>query len=425
MKQAGCNLREASDQRSSKVQKSVWSARVGNLNSNLETWKARGNVAPKSDTPLDTYHIDHLGPLASTRKDYNYLLVITDGFTKFTWIYSTKTTRTSEVIQKLECQQQILGNPRQINTDQGTAFTYNDFREYIKDESIEHCYITTGVQQGYGQVERINRTIVSVLTKLSIDNPQEWYKYVGKLQKKTLNSTHQRSIRMSPFELLVRIQEESRKTFYKKAFVYKEGDLVVIQKSQFATKSELHPKYNGPYKCLAEIPFLTDLIESRLIKYELGQLKCVLPPGGSTLVHRPVAPQRSGAQVGIQCGPECQDQHLAFISEGCSPIRHLGTRPIAVSSAKGQVGVLTFAAGVQSWGPMVSGIKDFNIKNEASWMSPKRGLRPKKQQGLGECLVCKSGKDDLPDQKQAFQTDPNKYPIKWSKNTQTLASLDS
>ncbi|UYV74561.1 hypothetical protein LAZ67_12000143 [Cordylochernes scorpioides] len=190
---------------------------------------------------------------------------------------------------KLECQQQIFGNPRRIITDQGTAFTSNDFKEYCKEESIEHCWITTGVPRGNGQVERINRTIVSVLTKLSIDNPQEWHKHVRKLQK-ALNSTHQRSIRMSPFELLVgvkmrkedlrllemieedlaltfdeerdqkrkaakqeilKIQEENRNTFNKKrkkAFVYKEGDLVVIQKPQFATKSKLYPKYIGPYK---------------------------------------------------------------------------------------------------------------------------------------------------------------------------------
>ncbi|UYV61075.1 hypothetical protein LAZ67_1003319 [Cordylochernes scorpioides] len=246
--------------------------------------KKEGMLHPisKGDTPLDTYHIDHLGPLASTRKDYNYLLVITDGFTKFTWIYPT---RTSEVIQKLESQQQIFGNPRRIITDQGTAFTSNDFKKYCKEESIEHCCITTGVPRGNGQVERINRTIVSVLTKLSIDNPQEWHKHVRKLQK-ALNSTHQRSIRMSLFELLVevkmrkedlcllemieeialtfdeerdqkrkaaklKIQEENRNTFNekrKKAFVYKEGDLVVIQMTQFATKSKLYPKYIGPWR---------------------------------------------------------------------------------------------------------------------------------------------------------------------------------
>ncbi|UYV74565.1 hypothetical protein LAZ67_12000152 [Cordylochernes scorpioides] len=173
---------------------------------------------------------------------------------------------------------------------QGTALTSNDFKEYCKEESIEHCCITTGVLRGNGQLERINCTIVSVLTKLSIDNPQEWHKHVRKLQK-ALNSTHQRSIRMSPFEILFRvkmrkedlrllemieelastfdeerdqkrkaakqeilnIQEENRNTFNKKrkkAFVYKEGALVVIQKSQFATKSKLYPKYIGPHKVI-------------------------------------------------------------------------------------------------------------------------------------------------------------------------------
>ncbi|UYV84733.1 hypothetical protein LAZ67_X003245 [Cordylochernes scorpioides] len=53
--------------------------------------------------------------------------------------------------------------------------------------------------------ERITRTIVSVLTKLSIDKPQEWHKHVWKLHK-ALNSTQHRSIRMSPFELLVGVK---------------------------------------------------------------------------------------------------------------------------------------------------------------------------------------------------------------------------
>ncbi|UYV83872.1 hypothetical protein LAZ67_X000478 [Cordylochernes scorpioides] len=254
----------------SKIKKYIQNC-ISCILSNRNHGKQKGMLHPisKGDTPLDTYHIDHLVPLASTRKDYNYLLFITDGFTKFTWIYPTKTTRTSEVIQKLECQQQIFGNPRRIITDQGKAFTSNDFKEYCsKEESIEHCCITTGVPQGNGQVERINRTIVFLLTELSIDNPQEWHKHVRKLQK-ALNSTHQRSIRKPPFEILVglkmrneedlqkqeilKIQEENRNTFNKKrkkAFVYKEGDLVVIQKTQFATKSKLYPKYIGPYKVI-------------------------------------------------------------------------------------------------------------------------------------------------------------------------------
>lgn len=56
---------------------------------------------PKGDQPLNTYHIDHLGPMTATGKLYKYLLVVVDGFSKFTWIYPTKTTNTREVLSKL------------------------------------------------------------------------------------------------------------------------------------------------------------------------------------------------------------------------------------------------------------------------------------------------------------------------------------
>ncbi|GFV25962.1 integrase catalytic domain-containing protein [Trichonephila clavipes] len=52
-----------------------------------------------------------------------------------------------------------------------------------------------------GQVERINRTIIPVLSKMSEDDPTKWFKHVPSLQE-VLNSTFQRSINATPFELL-------------------------------------------------------------------------------------------------------------------------------------------------------------------------------------------------------------------------------
>jgi len=34
------------------------------------------NPLPKGDVPLHTYYVDHLGPLESTSKNYNHILVI-------------------------------------------------------------------------------------------------------------------------------------------------------------------------------------------------------------------------------------------------------------------------------------------------------------------------------------------------------------
>ncbi|GFV01201.1 uncharacterized protein TNCV_1775971 [Trichonephila clavipes] len=47
------------------------------------------------------------------------------------------------------------------------------------------------------------------------------------------------------------LQSENRKTYNrrrKKASLYKEGDLVAIQRTQFAAGLKLRPKFLGPYK---------------------------------------------------------------------------------------------------------------------------------------------------------------------------------
>ncbi|GFY07179.1 retrovirus-related Pol polyprotein from transposon 297 [Trichonephila clavipes] len=60
---------------------------------------------------------------------------------------------------------------------------------------------TMSLPRANGQVERINRTIIPVLSKMSEDDPTKWFKHVPSLQE-VLNSTFQRSINTTPFELL-------------------------------------------------------------------------------------------------------------------------------------------------------------------------------------------------------------------------------
>lgn len=245
---------------------------------------------PKESIPLHTYHIDHLGPLESTHKNYKYILAIIDSFTKFAWLYPTKSTTTKEVITKLEHQKSIFGNPLTMITDRGTAFTSHEFQEYCKEEDIQHIKITTGLARSNGQVERLNSTIISVLSKLSADEPAKWYRHVPKLQQ-IINSTNQRSINCTPFKLMTgvemrcktdlkikkmidednqqqfedlreelredakkqikKVQEENKKSYNlrrRDPYKYHIGDLVAIKRTQFGPALKLKPKYIGPYK---------------------------------------------------------------------------------------------------------------------------------------------------------------------------------
>lgn len=258
--------------------------------------KKEGYLHPldKGDVPLSTYHVDHLGPLTSTSKNYKYILTVVDGFTKFTWIYPTRTLSTEETLDKLRVQQQTFGSPHRIISDRNAAFTSASFQEYCKDEGIIHYTITTGQPRGNGQVERIHQVIISVLSKLSADDPTKWYRRVSEVQR-CLNGTYQRSIGMTPFELLLgtkmkdknehniiklieeeeiqkygekrnelrtkakesikKIQEENVRSYNRKrikAIDYNVGDLVAIKRTQFTQGSKLYPKFLGPYEVVAK-----------------------------------------------------------------------------------------------------------------------------------------------------------------------------
>lgn len=159
----------------------------------------------KESLPLHTYHMDHIGPLESTHKGYQHLLVIVDSFTKFVWLYPVKSTTSREVITKLETQKATFGNPFQIITDKETAFTSQEFKEYCSGENIDLKTVTTGLPRANGQVERVNATVIQVLAKLSADNPTKWYQHVAAVQM-AINSTYQRSVNRTPFELLTGVR---------------------------------------------------------------------------------------------------------------------------------------------------------------------------------------------------------------------------
>ena len=77
----------------------------------------------KGEVPLDTFHVDHLGPLPSTKKRYRYIFAVVDAFSKFVLLYATKSYNSTEVIDRLRKQSILFGNPRRIVSDRGTAFT--------------------------------------------------------------------------------------------------------------------------------------------------------------------------------------------------------------------------------------------------------------------------------------------------------------
>ncbi|GFX88541.1 hypothetical protein TNCV_2659521 [Trichonephila clavipes] len=201
---------------------------------NKKTGRKEGFLNPisKESIPLSTYYVDFIGHLPSTNKSYQQIFTVVDAFTKFTWLYPGKTVSAESALEKPKQQQKTFGNPIRIISDRGSAFTSKLFNDYCDEENIQHLQKATGVPRGNGQVERIHRTLIPVLTKLSLDDSTKWYKYGDRLQR-ILNSTISRSTKWTPFELLVVIKMRYKEDILIKDLLLEEMVKELLEQREF------------------------------------------------------------------------------------------------------------------------------------------------------------------------------------------------
>ncbi|GFT22413.1 hypothetical protein TNCV_3273851 [Trichonephila clavipes] len=133
--------------------------------------------------------------------------------------------------------------------DKGSAFTSTEFQTFCQDESIEHIQITAGVPRGSGQIDHMHETIIPVLTKLTIEEPEKWFKHVHRLQR-IMNSTTTRSTKFTPFEVLIGVKMKQKRTLKLKIFLKTNlaNSLLTNERHYFGTGLKLRPKYFGPYE---------------------------------------------------------------------------------------------------------------------------------------------------------------------------------
>ncbi|GFV43862.1 hypothetical protein TNCV_484861 [Trichonephila clavipes] len=191
------------------------------------------------------YYVEFIGPLPSTNKSYQHTFTVVDTFIKFTWLYPVKTVSAESILENLKQQQKTFGNPIRMISDRCSAFTSKLFNGYCEEENIQHLQTATGVPRGYRQVERIHRTLISVLTKLSLDDSTKWYKYVDRLQI-ILNSTICRSTKWTPFELLVGTKMRNQEDILIKDLLLEEMAKELLEQREFlrndAKKEHRNPK---------------------------------------------------------------------------------------------------------------------------------------------------------------------------------------
>lgn len=243
--------------------------------------------------PFEVIHVDHFGPLQESPDGSKYIFIVIDAFTRYTWLFPTKTTNTKEACNCLKFLFYIFGTPVTAVTDRGSAFTARDFADFLEKLNINFRKVAVASPWANGMVERINRYLKSSLTK-SIDSADDWENKLNAVQY-TVNNTHNSAIKTSSSKLLLGYEqqrhedknlkdyldclleidnnmceqrEEARdiaiqannklreynKAYYdrhhKKPTIYKEGDRVLIRdlQAKAGTSKKLRPNYKGPHE---------------------------------------------------------------------------------------------------------------------------------------------------------------------------------
>lgn len=179
---------------------------------NPQCGKVEGKIQsiPKGNKPFEMVHIDHVAIADARVSSKKYIFVVIDGFSKFTKLYPTKGTTTTEVINKLKMYFSYYSKPRVIVSNRGTCFTSQEFADFLNEYSVVHVKVATGSPQANGQVERVNRTLAPMLEKLS-DNEggKNWMKAVTEVEFALNNSVH-KSTGETPSVLLFGVQQRGK-----------------------------------------------------------------------------------------------------------------------------------------------------------------------------------------------------------------------
>ena len=154
-----------------------------------------------SSAPMELIAIDYLH-LDKSSSGMEYVLLITDNFTRFSQAYATKNKSATTAAKHLYNDFILrFGLPWRVMHDQGKEFEAKLFSELEHFSGISKSRTTPYHPQGNGVVERMNSTLLSMLRTLEEGVKSKWHLYLNKLLF-AYNSTVHNSTGFSPHFLM-------------------------------------------------------------------------------------------------------------------------------------------------------------------------------------------------------------------------------
>ncbi|KAA8592997.1 hypothetical protein FQN60_018452 [Etheostoma spectabile] len=122
----------------------------------------------------EVFGMDLIGPLKKTLKDNQYVLTVTDLFTKWVIAVPLKFASSTEVAEALVPKLYTCGMVRKIITDRGCAFVNELNANIFTALNIRHAITSAYHPQSNGQDERTNQNVKRTLTKYVNQHQDDW-----------------------------------------------------------------------------------------------------------------------------------------------------------------------------------------------------------------------------------------------------------
>ena len=146
--------------------------------------------------------LDILGPLTKTHDGNRYILLITDYFSKWVEAVALSNIEASTVaLAFIEHFVTRFGVPTQIHTDQGKQFESQLFKEICLILGSDKTRTTPYWPQSDGLVERMNRTLEDLLSKMVSQHQKDWDRCL-QIAMLAYRSSVQESTGFSPVQLM-------------------------------------------------------------------------------------------------------------------------------------------------------------------------------------------------------------------------------